>query len=279
MEVQRHEIDVEHAATVRAMFEDWLDLSTDDIVKRPSASLSTRLTVVTDLVGHAGASDATGPVLGRALRHGAQLGAALFELAAGHGDVTIRIGEATLVVAATGPTSGSHGGNWRTSFWLATIVRDPAATASLYRFGVPLLRRSVSRVDECQYRFIDALQAYTLDDPRWTAKLRVAREEAASARPGAIGPDYTRDILVPEMELLAALGARDADAFNQALHDALVRHREYPRDRPDRDPASFLALGPLALASLAHDAGMAVTVRSDYIPAHIYEGHVAVRRR
>ncbi|MEU3510314.1 Imm49 family immunity protein [Streptomyces longwoodensis] len=40
---------------------------------------------------------------------------------------------------------------------------------------------------------------------------------------------------------------------------------------PAEDPSGAVALGPLALACLAHDGGIPIDVESDYLPKHLLQ--------
>jgi hypothetical protein len=57
-------------------------------------------------------------------------------------------------------------------------------------------------------------------------------------------------------------------------------HRRYWRDfepnpgeRQNKDPSGFIALGPLAWATLRRDRGFACTITSDYLPRNVIESH------
>ncbi|MEU8784799.1 immunity 49 family protein [Streptomyces sp. NPDC048637] len=60
---------------------------------------------------------------------------------------------------------------------------------------------------------------------------------------------------------------KDHEGFNQALAEALELHKAYwsREDRSD-DIVGYLALGPLAMACLAYDAGIPIEVESEYLP-------------
>jgi hypothetical protein len=91
----------------------------------------------------------------------------------------------------------------------------------------------------------------------------------------------------PTLELALIHGRPDRDArssgsnlptFDEALRNALVMHRRYWRDfepnpgeRQANDPQSFIALGPLAWATLRRDRGLPVTITSDYLPRSVIE--------
>ncbi|MCP2339961.1 immunity 49 family protein [Actinomadura rupiterrae] len=69
-----------------------------------------------------------------------------------------------------------------------------------------------------------------------------------------------------ESEMLRAIVDGDAAAFNTGLITALERHRA----REGRNVRDLIAWGPLALAALAHDAGLAIEVESGYLPERLY---------
>ncbi|RFU37128.1 hypothetical protein DZF91_34485 [Actinomadura logoneensis] len=69
----------------------------------------------------------------------------------------------------------------------------------------------------------------------------------------------------PEGAMLRAIAGGDAAAFNAALVTALEKHRE----SAGRWPRDLIAWGPLALAALAHEAGLPVEVESGYLPVRL----------
>ncbi|QFU90107.1 hypothetical protein YIM_24650 [Amycolatopsis sp. YIM 10] len=78
----------------------------------------------------------------------------------------------------------------------------------------------------------------------------------------------------PPMELFYLLTQREDVKFNDSLANALELHKRYwtAEDERLRDPEGFVALGPLAIACLARDAGMIIEVESDYLPIHLLDG-------
>jgi hypothetical protein len=69
---------------------------------------------------------------------------------------------------------------------------------------------------------------------------------------------------------LAALLSDDARTFNESLATAVEQHKAWWSKDEETGPFDgFVALEPLALACAAHDAGMKVTVESDYLPASL----------
>lgn len=65
---------------------------------------------------------------------------------------------------------------------------------------------------------------------------------------------------------LARLAEDDAAGFNNALVDALKVHRRFFGSKTEsRNSHGWVALGPLALCCLAHDRGITLNARSDYL--------------
>ena len=98
---------------------------------------------------------------------------------------------------------------------------------------------------------------------------------------------YARFLASPEIELALIHGLSDQQArssglptFDEALRNALVMHRRYwfeleinPGERLERDPQGFIALGPLAWATLRRDQSLPFAVTSDYLPRSVIESH------
>jgi hypothetical protein len=208
-----------------------------------------------------------------ALRTGASAAGAIFALANGTGQVEVEIGQARVRLPATGPTDATSTGNWRIGWWLAHVVRDRRAIDQLGATPVDVLRRSSSRSDESQYLYVEALQAIETRSPDWGTRLQRALDATDPERYKLAAGEFVLDILVPEMELLFHLGTGDEAAFRETLQFALERHKKYwTRANRKQDPDGYLALGPLAIASMALQAGFGVEVDSDYLPRPLLEG-------
>ncbi|GAB3952977.1 immunity 49 family protein [Streptomyces sparsus] len=92
----------------------------------------------------------------------------------------------------------------------------------------------------------------------------VCRPDADERREAAQRLDAV-DSPTPDQQLLRVLLDDDQPAFEQALADRLVRHREGAA--ADADPRSLLPLGALAVAALAVRVhGWQLHVRSAYLP-------------
>jgi len=238
-----------------------------------AAGLSIVLGTARRYAGYLAAADAATAALCRALRTGAQASAAIFGLGSNTGDVQFVLGDQHAKLAATGPTDATHVGNWRVGWWLAHILRDGAAVDQLADTPIAVMRRSSSRGDECQYLFIEALQGFEQRTPDWSTKLQAALDATDPRRATLSDEEFVLNILVPEMQMLFRLALGEIAPFGAALEFALERHKKYwSKGNRKRDPNGFLALGPLAIASLAVDAGMPIDIESEYAPRLLLDG-------
>jgi hypothetical protein len=162
------------------------------------------------------------------------------------------------------------GTRWMQSCHAALCLNDAGELDRLAGVDVGLLRASPATVEEYGYLHIDALCGYHRRDPDTADRLLRALK---AADPDAIDlrmVDYTLRIAVPQIETLYHLIRRDASDFNDALWKALEQHKKYYAT--SRVPAmGQLAVELLGLACAALDAGLPVTVESDYIPGWLME--------
>ena len=99
--------------------------------------------------------------------------------------------------------------------------------------------------------------------------------------------DYAQFLVSPEIELALLHTKTDQQAraaglptFDESLRNALVLHRRYWRDfepnpgeRQYRNPYGFIALGPLAWATLRRNEGLRFDVASEYLPCSMVVSH------
>ncbi|MFC5252055.1 immunity 49 family protein [Streptomyces nigrescens] len=196
-----------------------------------------------------------------------QVGSAVFAVATTTEEhVQCRIAHKDRTLRATGPQWYVNPGSWLTAFYLAVICREKARIAALCRVPLPLLRENGSRFDAYHYDWIDTLQTYWLGGPDLVPKLVAAVDgtdpEVAS------DPETAGKLLYPPMEMFHRFIRKDNAGFNRALTNALQWHKEYWSEVSRAFQASGLvALAPLAMACLAHDAGIPIGVESEYLPA------------
>ncbi|MEV5840113.1 immunity 49 family protein [Nocardia sp. NPDC052112] len=213
-----------------------------------------------------------------------QTGFALFAAAtAAEGrSVTVRIGEQAVALPAIGPEFCANAGDWVASFYLALICRERERLEMLARVPISLLRDSVRGSDavvlECAYSWVAALQSFWLGQPDVDDKLAAALVDTDPQTARIDGPDQgaaqfiDKDLLLkilyPPLNLLYLYLHQDHQEFNTALAEALQWHREYWTATEDRamNVSGLVALGPLAIACLAHDAGFPIDIESEYLP-------------
>ncbi|MDB1086315.1 immunity 49 family protein [Streptomyces sp. ACA25] len=201
-----------------------------------------------------------------------QVGSALFAAAVAPLGTTVacRINHEVRAIPATGAQYFTDAGNWLTAFWLAVICRDQGRMSQLCRVPLSLLRDSGAEYDEYIYSWVDALQSYWTGRPGMADKL-IAAFEGADPAVARAPRDLLLMILSAPIDLFYRFVRRDPEQINSSLVQALQLHKEYWTADEDRlsDVDGFVALGPLAIACLAYDAGHPINVQSEYLPEHL----------
>ncbi|MGT2529109.1 immunity 49 family protein [Streptomyces nojiriensis] len=205
-----------------------------------------------------------------------QTGSALF--AAGQvveGTVTCRIGVngEERELPATGPQEYLHAGNWLTSFYLAAICRENSRVNQLAQVPLSFLRASGAEFDEYVYAWIETLQNFWFGRQETWITLLTAVRGTAPEEARIADTDLMLKILYPPLELFQLYLRREDQAFTDSLVQALTWHKEYWTADEDRarDARGLVAVGPLAMACLAYDAGFPVEVESEYLPIRLLD--------
>ncbi|WP_330238848.1 immunity 49 family protein [Streptomyces sp. NBC_00525] len=203
-----------------------------------------------------------------------QVSSALFAASmVNEGTVECRINRKLRTIPAAGPLSMADAGNWLSAFWLAVICRDQERMTQLSEIPLERLRSPQGQYDEYIYHWVDTLQTWWLRGPGLADKL-IATIEASDPSVARIAPrDLMDGILYPPINLFYHYVRQDRDGFAPALADALKLHKAYWTLTEDRaaDIDGSIALGPLAIACLAHDADFPLDVESDYLPKHLLQ--------
>ncbi|MFF5334080.1 immunity 49 family protein [Streptomyces sp. NPDC013181] len=203
-----------------------------------------------------------------------QVGSALFAVAgAEEGTVQCRINRKLRTVPSAGRLSAADAGNWLSAFWLAVICRDQERMTLLSEIPLERLRSPQGQYDEYIYHWVDTLQTWWLRGPGLADKL-IATIEASDPSVAQIAPrDLLDGILYPPINLFYHYVRQDRGGFTPALADALELHKAYWTLNEDRttDIDGSIALGPLAIACLAHDADFPLDIESDYLPKHLLQ--------
>jgi hypothetical protein len=200
-----------------------------------------------------------------------QVGSALFASGtAEQGPVPCRIGSRGEVrqLPATGPQDHLHAGNWLTSFYLAVICRENDRVDRLAQVPVSFLRASGAEFDEYVYAWVETLQHLWFGRQAIWDTLVTAVDGTDPQQARIADPELMLKILHPPLDLFQRYLRRKPEQFNAALADALNRHKEYWTANEARSLSGegLVALAPLALACMAHDAGMPIEVESEYLP-------------
>jgi hypothetical protein len=203
-----------------------------------------------------------------------QVGTAAFAAAhATEGVVECRIMDEIRTIPATGPQFYASAGNWLTTLWFVIVCRDQKRMNAMCHVPIELLRASGAHGDEYVYHWVDALQTYWLERPGLMEKLQSAIE-ASYPEIATIAPrDLLQNVLYQPINLFAYFLRKDHEGFNSALVEALELHKAYWAATEDRaqDLNGVIALGPLAIACLAYDAGFPIDVESEFIPKALLE--------
>ncbi|MCY0954406.1 immunity 49 family protein [Streptomyces sp. H27-S2] len=205
-----------------------------------------------------------------------QAGTAL--LAAGQateGTVTCRIGVngEERELPATGPQEYLHAGNWLTAFYLTAICRENERVNQLAQVPLSFLRESGAEFDDYLYSWVETLQNRWFGrQETWDTLVRaVDGTDPANVR--IAEKELMLKILYPPLNLFHRYLSQESELFNEALAEALTWHKEYwtTSEARARSAEGLVALGPLAIACMAHDAGMPIEVESEYLPKELLE--------
>lgn len=277
--ISRHEIPMQNHADVVEMRERRYNRHLSSLEKQASWFSNTLAIGVGRMnLRCAGDPNAGGLETWEACVEAMQLGSALFVSAQGEtGTFECRIGH-DLRTLPYGALPRAWAGNWVTAFWLACICREKKRMWELAQIPTDLLRRaatvSQALYDDYIYDWVEALQAFRLDRPDFGDKLVAAVEGTDPERIRHAPRDNVLMINYPPMNLMSQLARGDENGFNTELAKALEWHKDYWTRNEDRslDTEGFVALGPLAVACLAHDAGFTITVESEYLPKYLLNG-------
>ncbi|MFE9093651.1 immunity 49 family protein [Streptomyces sp. NPDC007264] len=205
-----------------------------------------------------------------------QVGCALFDAGvATTGPVACRVGVDGEVkhLPATGPQEYLHAGNWLTTYYLAAVCRENERLNRLAQVPVAFLRASGVEFDEYIYAWVETLQHAWFGWPTMWDTLVTAMNGTDPETARIAGRELMLKILYPPLELFHRYQRQGAEQFNTALADALTWHKEYWTADESRSLSGegLVALGPLAIACMARDAGLPIEVESEYLPKELLQ--------
>ncbi|MDJ0463803.1 immunity 49 family protein [Streptomyces sp. H27-C3] len=195
-----------------------------------------------------------------------QLGSALFT---GAQPQQCSLGEdflRQLPALAAEPPADAHA--WLDALYLAVVCRQRDRISRLCQVPLQTLRQDDS-VDEYVLHWIDTLQTYFSESPvdDVVAKLLTTMQASMPENLTRAPKDFVNCVDYQPVALFHRLIARDPDAFAETLAEALADHGRYWGD--SAAPRAQVALGPLAVASLAHDQGFPVVSKQPYLPLYL----------
>nr|WP_251691818.1 immunity 49 family protein [Streptomyces sp. CHD11] len=202
-----------------------------------------------------------------------QVGSALFASATAPEGSTVEcvIAHQVRNIPAVGPAHFTDAGTWLEAFWLAVVCRDQTRMTQLCEVPVETLRASGAVFEEYIYHWVDALQTYWLERPGLGEKLVAAFDGSDPDQLRFMDREMMLKVLYPPINLFYRFAGRDAEQFNEALVRGLELHKEYWTASEERQETGDgdIPLAILALACLAHDAGLPIEVESEYLPEHL----------
>lgn len=200
---------------------------------------------------------------------------------------------APMLVRGLGSGWTANVGDWLAAFWLGVITRQPELLRRLCATPVEVLRSAKGvYADEYNFLLVEAWQRFfqgfggIQTYHGMQAQLGAAFDATAPGRFSFAAPEAVGKIAVPEINLLGQLlvtstsdpGSEQwkdsVETFNDTLSAALIDHRDFWSSDADRRiaPNGFLARPLLAIAVLAADTGVPITVSSDYLPVGLLSG-------
>ncbi|WUH93658.1 immunity 49 family protein [Streptomyces sp. NBC_00433] len=188
------------------------------------------------------------------------------------GSIQCRIDHNMRTIPATGPQYYTDAGTWITAFWLSVICRESSRLDMLSAIPLDLLRSSGAIFDDYIYPWVDTLQTSWRERSVPLDKLLEALNETDPETLRVAPRELILKILSPPLEMFLYYVREDSERFNASLVQALELHKQYWTADEERatDPTGLVAIGPLAVACLAHDAGVIpIEVESDYLPKHL----------
>ncbi|MGW2571263.1 immunity 49 family protein [Streptomyces sp. NPDC001537] len=273
-QVTRHDVPADRLSSVQALVDD-----TEARVRKLETMPSTFNTGLNRALSNAKSHCALDPRAARietweAWVAAMQIGSALFRSATSpEPTVECLISGKPRTIRSTGPQPHANAGNWLTAFYLALVCRERDRLTELSNVPLSLLRDSGAVFDEYIYDWVDTLQTYWKQGPGLGDKLVAAINGTDPEALQVADRSLMLRILYPPLNLFYRLVRGNSERFGVELVKALEWHKEYwtADESTAAQVSGLVALGPLAMACLAYDAGVPIDVESGYIPKYLLE--------
>ncbi|MFB6947097.1 immunity 49 family protein [Streptomyces sp. NPDC060286] len=192
-----------------------------------------------------------------------QLGSALFT---GAQPQDCRLGEDLIrQLPATPAAPPADARAWLDALYLAIVCREGERVRRLCQVPLETLRQDDS-VDEYVLCWVDTLQTYFSERDSMDAVVEklVATMKASGPDVSHAPMEFVNGIDYQPISLFHRLIARDHDIFAKTLAEALAEHGSHWGG--SAAPRARVALGPLAIASLAFDHGFPIAPDQPHLP-------------
>ncbi|MFJ6573498.1 immunity 49 family protein [Streptomyces sp. NPDC091292] len=193
-----------------------------------------------------------------------QLGSALFT---GAQPQECQLGDGLVFrLPATPAVPPADARTWLDALYLAIVCRQEERIQRLCRVPLETLRRDDS-VDAYVLHWIDTLQTYFSEHGSTDEVVEKLVATVKTSGPGEASHapmEFVNGIDYQPIALFHRLLARDPETFAKTLGEALPEHAAHWGE--SAAPRARVALGPLAMASLAFDYGFPIDPAQPYLP-------------
>ncbi|WP_405789188.1 immunity 49 family protein [Streptomyces sp. NBC_01367] len=179
--------------------------------------------------------------------------------------------ENTLRLPATAAAPPADARAWLDAVYLALACRAHDRVARLC--GVPMeALRQDDTVDAHVLHWIDTLQTYLTGGPgdvvveKLLATMQTSLPETLTHSPD----EFVNRVDYQPVALFHRFFTGDHEAFGEVLAEALAEHGGYWAE--SAVPRARVALGPLAMACLAHDQGFPLDPELPFLPRYLVDG-------
>lgn len=164
------------------------------------------------------------------------------------------------------------------------IGREKRGMQLLRQIDYEKMRAEHFRVDSYSKYYIEFLKSINNSEAVNQIdliRLEVEKSEISRA-------DFISDIFLPELDCWESIIYGDEKVLNENLEKAIVLHNKYwsqslgfdSSDSPRANyPEGLISWPLLAIASLAVDRGMKVTIESDYLPRFLYINYFPINAK
>ncbi|MCA9634185.1 MAG: immunity 49 family protein [Myxococcales bacterium] len=188
------------------------------------------------------------------------------------GEVDVELCGQTLHLPGAMPGLGATPRDWWHAVACAKILRRAEAVQSLLAYDHAKFQRIPGQRDGYQLSLAAALRDFWLDSPDFDAHATRTEELGGAGTATISGPRLAK-LDVSKLEVLRAIRAADATAFNQAALDALKAFKAFwGTGKRKSDPDSYHDWLGTALAIDGESRGLTYEVESDYTPRWLIDG-------